>query len=193
MKLTWIATLPVAAALLIFPSISRAQSSVISSEAPGVVVLNNKVDAHKLAAGATVEMRLINTVHLSNGTELSKGTKLTATVAQDDKQVNGRSKLVLRFSSARTKNGKTIPIKATILAVSTDMAPVEDDPSDIEAVMEVPSNLKGEPDQIVQAVNSSLNLHSDATSQNSGVLSTDKDDIKLPYGTKMELALAPGQ
>jgi hypothetical protein len=37
-----------------------------------------------------------------------------------------------------------------------------------------------------------VDLHSKASDQNSGVLVTKKDDIKLPYGTKMELALALG-
>jgi hypothetical protein len=192
MKLTWMATLPVAASLLLFPSISRAQSGQIASEAPGVVVINDKIDAHKLADGATITTHLLNTVHLSNGTEIPKGSKLIATVTKDDSESTGRTKLALRISSAVTKDGKTIPVKATIISVSTEMVAVPNNADATEAVMEVPPNLKGQPDSVDEAVDSNLTLRSSASSQNSGVLSTDKDDIKLPFGTKMELALAPG-
>ncbi len=199
MKLTWTAALPVAASLFFFPSITPSQSipaqnGQIASETPGVVELTQKIDAQKLAPGATIETRLTHAVHFANGTALPAGTRLIATVAQDDMQMEGKAKLALRFISAQTKDGKTVPIKATILNVATQVLPVENNSSTIEPIMAVPDNLNNQPDRVdAFGIASGVDLHSDVSSQNSGVfVTTTKDDVKLPDGTKMELALAPG-
>jgi hypothetical protein len=194
MKLTWTAALPVAASLFFFPSITRAQNGQIASETPGVVELTQKVDAQKLAPGATIETRLTHAVHFANGMAFPAGTRLIATVAQDDMQTEGKMKLALRFTSAQMKDGKTVPIRATILNVATQAVAVENDPSTIEPIMQVRDNLNGQPDRVdAVGIASGIDLHSNASSQNSGVfVTTTKDDVKLPNGTKMELALAPG-
>ena len=61
-------------------------------------------------------------------------------------------------------------------------------------MMPVPDNLNNQPDAIdATGVATGVDLHSKASSQNSGVFVTStKEDIKLPLGTKMELALASG-
>ena len=192
MKRQWIDILPVVAALALIPTATPAQT--LASETPGVVELTHQIDGKKLTPGATIPMRLTHTVHLSNGTSLPTGTWLNATVAEDDLQIDGKAKLALRFTDAKTKDGKTIPIKATILAVVTDQEPVANDPSSLQTILPVPKNLQNQPDEIdASGVSSGVDLHSKATSQNSGVFVTKtKDDIKLPVGTKMELALASG-
>lgn len=192
MKLHHLAALSMAASLFILPALARAQSGVLASETPGVVILPDTLNSQKLAAGATVTADLTHSVKLPNGTELPKGAHLVATVTSDDMQLNGHYKLALRFTEARMKNGKTVPIKATILSVNTQMTTVANDPSTIEAVMDLPSNLNGQLDQIQQdGVTSGVDLHSAASSSDSGVFVTNKDNIKLPRGSKMELALAP--
>ena len=191
MKRNWITTLPVAAALVLSPYLTPAQT--LASNTPGVVELTHALDAKKLAPDATIQMRLTHAVHLKDGTVLPNGTWLNATVAQDDMQIEGKSKLALRFTDAKIKD-KTVPIKATILAVATESAPVTNDPDASDVVLPVPSNLNNQPNDIdATGISSGVDLHSRASSQNSGVfVSTTKDDIKLPLGTKMELALAPG-
>ena len=192
MKHNWITALPIAGALLLFPSIAPAQT--LASNTPGVVELTHALDSKKLTSGATIQTRLTHPVRLADGTKLPTGTWLNATVAEDDMQVGGKVKLALRFTEARMKDGKTVPIKATILAVATQPTPVTNAANDEEVLMPVPENLNNQPD-IVDAtgVASGVDLHSKASSQNSGVFVTStKDDIKLPLGTKMELALASG-
>ena len=192
MKSQWIASLPVVAALILIPAVTPAQT--LASETPGVVELTHAIDGKKLTSGATVQMRLTHTVHLSNGTSLPTGTWLNATIAEDDLQIEGKAKLALRFTEAKMKDGKTIPIKATILAVATEPQPVANDPDSVQTVLPVPANLQNQSDDITASgVASGVDLHSKASSQNSGVFVTKtKDDIKLPLGTKMELALTSG-
>jgi hypothetical protein len=192
MKSQWIASLPVVAALILIPAVTPAQT--LASETPGVVELTHAIDGKKLTSGAIVQMRLTHTVHLSNGTSLPTGTWLNATIAEDDLQIEGKAKLALRFTEAKMKDGKTIPIKATILAVATEPQPVANDPDSVQTVLLVPANLQNQSDDITASgVASGVDLHSKASSQNSGVFVTKtKDDIKLPLGTKMELALTSG-
>ena len=191
MKLQLLTTLPAAAALLLLPYTAPAQT--LASNTPGVVELTHALDARKLAPDATIQMRLTHAVKLKDGTVLPKGTWLNATVVQDDMQIEGKSKLALRFTDAKIKD-KTVPIKATILAVATQSTPVTNDPDASDVLLPVPNNLDNQPNDIdATGVSAGVDLHSKASSQNSGVLvSTTKDDIKLPLGTKMELALAPG-
>lgn len=179
------------AASLLFSSIAHAQT--LSSETPAVVELTHALDSKELMYGTIVQTRLTETVHLPNGTKLPKGTWLDATIAQDDMQINGKLKLVLRFTDARMKNGKTTPIKATILAVETRFVPVENLDGVTETFLPVPANLNNQSDSAdFFGIAPGVDLHSRASSQNSGVfVTTTKDDIRLPIGTKMELALAP--
>jgi hypothetical protein len=191
MKRNWITILPVAAALVLSPYMTPAQT--LASDTPGVVELTHALDAKKLAPDATIQMRLTHAVKLKDGTVLPKGTWLDATVAQDDMQVAGKSKLALRFTNARTKDGKTVPIKATILAVATQSQPITNNPDASETLLPVPNNLNNQPNVVdALGVSPGLDLHSKASSQNSGVFVSSKDDIKLPLGTKMELALTSG-
>ena len=193
MQFKTLSLLTATAALLLFPSVVPAQSSQLSTQAPGVVILDGSADLHELAAGATFETRLLNTVHLSNGKEISRGSTVIGTVvSKDDMDIAGQSKMILQFNSA-TKNGDTIPIRATITAVSTDFQPVRNDALSTEAVMAIPSNLSGQTDKVKQDVDNHMTLYSDAASENSGVIASDQDNIKLPDGTKFQLAIAPGQ
>lgn len=192
MKPNWISALPIAGALLLFPSTIPAQT--LASNTPGVVVLTHAIDAKKLTSGATIQTRLTHSVHLADGITLPTGTSLIATVAEDDMQVDGKVKLALRFTEARMKDGKTIPIKATILAVATEAIPGPNGPDMGETELAVPDNLNNQPDVIdATGVANGVDLHSKSSSQNSGVFVTStKSDIKLPLGTKIELALASG-
>ena len=166
----------------------------MSSEVPGVVLLTHSLDARKLFPGATFQTRLIDTIHLNNGTKLPSGTLIIGTVVQDDMQPEGRVTFALRFSQARLKNGKTIPIMATVLDVSTGTEAVENEQSVFEPVLVVPRNLTSQSDHVdVIDVNPGIDLHGRANSSNSGVfVATTKNDIRFPTYTQIALALAPG-
>lgn len=179
MKTKWLTTLPVAAALLIQPSITRAQDVV--SNTPGIVAFTHGLDAQKLATGAIVRVQLTNTVRFADGTKLPNGTWLSATVVQDSLQ-RGDVRLALRFTKAELKHGATIPIKATILGVSS----VYNASSDL--AMTIPNSSKDSFD--VEDLTSGVDLHSKVSSQDSGVfVSKTKNDVKFNTNTEMELAI----
>lgn len=181
MKMKWITTLPVAAALLVLPPITRAQEVV--SDTPGIVAFTHGLDAHKLVAGAIVRVQLTNTVRFADGTKLPDGTWLSATVVQDSLQ-RGNVRLALRFTKAQLKSGKTIPIKAMILGVSSN------DSASSDLVMPIPHSSKDAVD--IEGVTSGVDLHSKVSSPDSGVfVSKTKDDVKLNTETEMELAITP--
>ncbi|MGA7155870.1 MAG: hypothetical protein WBY53_03435 [Acidobacteriaceae bacterium] len=184
MKWNLMTTFPVAAALVLMPALSSAATPVENT--PGVVQLTHALDARKATPGEMIETRLTHTVHLADGTKLPGGSWLTAKVVRDAVQPDN-VRLALRFTSARLKDGTTIPIKATII----DVAPNPYSGSGRSSIM-IPDNLKNMRDSIdAIGVESGVDMHSRVSSNVSGVfVSTKKDDVKLPDGTQMELALS---
>jgi hypothetical protein len=185
MKLKLMTTLPVAAALVLLPALSYAAPPLENT--PGIVELTHDLDAKKLMPGEIIQTRLDGTVHLADGTKLPGGSWLTAKVVKDAVHPDNVW-LSLRFTQARLKDGKTIPIKATILDVSPNAYN-----NGMQGAMLIPDSLNSRKDSIdAIGVVSGVDLHSRASSMNSGVfVSKTKDDVKLPDGTEMELALSP--
>jgi len=155
------------------------------------VALKQTVDARKMQPGDQIHTTLAKTVHLKNGTELPAGTAILGVVGTDDMQMNGASKLALKFNAAQTKDGKTIPIKATIIEI---VPPATQDingrplaPGDQELHTWV-----GHPAAVdqLEAI-PGADLHSNVTSSNSGVLVSSKQDIKLKWGSEIALAVEP--
>jgi hypothetical protein len=175
------------------PSVSTQHAGMTEAMqmVPARAALTMSLDAKKAHDGHPIRAALAETVHLKNGTELPSGTALLGTVATDDMQLQGTSKLALRFTQAKLKNGKVIPIKATIVAVyppedenaeGYDVAPGDQDPNFwTSKTLQV--------DQL--GALSGIDLHSKIASKNSGVfVSTRKDDVKLTQGSEIALAIA---
>jgi len=192
MKLNTLTTLSFTAALLL-PAIAHAAPTTPASTAAntsiaGVVELTQQLDARKLTKGATVQTRLMSTIHLPDGTKLPSGTLLTATVENDSLQ-EGNVRLALRFTSARLKNGQTLPIAARIVAVSTG---ADNDGEPDDEVVPDTLDAASTSEQVLGVV-SGVDLNSKVSSPNSGVfVSKTKADVKIPNGTQFELALRPG-
>jgi len=192
MKLNPLMTLSFTAALLL-PSIAHAArtapvSTAAISGTAGVAQLTQTLDARKLSKGATIQARLMNTVHLPDGTKLPSGTLLTATVENDSLQ-DGNVRLALRFTSAQLKHGATVPLAARIVDVSAGT--VDDSEPNEVTVPETLDNMNASED--IQDVVSGVNLYSQDSSANSGVfLSKTKANVKLPAGTQLELAIRTG-
>ena len=189
-------TLAIATLFLLLPYTVRAQTSSMDSSnkdqagamhlvsAPAELVEN--IDAKKNQAGQEVDVKLLQTIHLQDGTKLPSGTLLVGDIAQDDMQVNGQSKLALRFTQAKIKDGNVIPIKATIYAVR---APETDAGTQIDRAMVGWNDDTTQIDQI--GALSHVDLHSRIASDNSGVfVSPDRDDVKLKAGSQLGLAIA---
>jgi hypothetical protein len=152
---------------------------------PAEAELTRTLDARKDQAGSTFEARLRGTVHLKDGTELPRGTLLMGKVATDDMRNNGVSQLSLFFTDAKLKDGKTVPIEATIVGI-TDPAGSENGPGANE-----PTPWDGTSVQYDDVgVLSHVDLHSRIGGANSGTLvASDKSDMKLRIGCRLSLAI----
>jgi hypothetical protein len=159
---------------------------------PARAYLLNKLDANEMKPGAQFEARLSQTVHLKNGTELPKNTQLVGTVSTDDMQLHGTSKLALRITEARLRDGKMLPVKATIVGL---YAPeTENDQGYVVSPGDEEANGWNQNELSIHEVNaiSGVDLHSRIDGSNSGVfVATKKDNVKIAAGSELALALAP--
>ncbi len=192
-------TLALNAAAALSPCVSSsaiAQTGKLSSEAPAIVMLQKNLDSPPSSLpAAKVEAKLTEAVHLSNGTEIPKNSWLVATVAQDDSNATGKTKLALRFNEARLENGKTMPIEACpcmeMLKRTSPPSPMI--PAASKLSWRPPTTSIPSPIKSMRPASPGVSGSTLATAPGcSGVLVSAKDDIKLPDGTKMELAVAPG-
>ena len=200
-------TLSIATALAISPALGMGQNSINPqgnqnnlAAAPGSHEVMQMVEARtgldktidaKAPAGSPVSATLRNAVTLKNGTEIPAGSTIKGVVAQDDMNLNGTSKLALTFNQAELKNGSVVPVKATIMAIY----PPES--TDTQGRPIAPGNQvigvwNGESTGVDQedAVGSA-DLHSKIVSNDSGVLVSSKQDVKLKAGSEIGLAIAP--
>ena len=158
---------------------------------PARAYLLNKLDAKDTKPGAQFKARLSKAVQLKNGTELPKGSELIGTVSTDDMQLHGTSKLALRITEARLKDGKTLPVKAIIVGL---YGPESETPQGV--VVAPGDEVANDWNQSVLNVDqldavSGVDLHSRVGGANSGVfVSRKKDNVKIAYGSELALALA---
>ena len=105
---------------------------------------------------------------------------------------NDNSRLALRFSKAELKDGKLIPIKATIVGLFPPQAE-NGEGYNIAAGDQQPNGWNASTLQVDQiGVVSGVDLHSRIAARNSGVfVTTKKDDVKLSSGSELLLAIAP--
>jgi hypothetical protein len=189
-----------ATAILAFPLFIFAQQMTSSSgqEAssmkPVSATLLHALDSAKDQQGYTFEAKLDQKVVLANGTELPRNTVLVGKVAQDDMQQQGISKLALRFDKAELKNGKIVPVHASIVGYYSPGS-LETDMSATQGMTEVPNDWTSKTLALDQVnVLHGVDLHSRIGSSNSGVfVSTRKDDVKLPAGSELQFAIGPAQ
>jgi hypothetical protein len=203
--------LAVAAAVLAFPifTCSQASAGQASPSVPGAQAptghreamrmvpvraeLMRPLDAQKDQAGSAVQAKLVQKVTLSNGVELPSGTVLAGKVTADDMQHQGKSKLALRFDQAELKDGKKVPIKATIVGFYGPGSTTTD--SFTGSGDQVPNSWNDGTLQMDQIdVLGGVDLHSKISSRNSGVfVSTKKDNFKLEDGSEIQFAIGPGR
>ncbi len=153
---------------------------------PASAVLVQQIDARKVHSGQQFRARLTQTVRLKNGAVLPKGTTLIGTIAKDAMHPDGTSRLILQFTQADMKNGKTIPVVAAIMGVSQPAVWELDDST------EYPDTWDGTTLKVdeINAV-SDFDLNSMIAGPNSGVfVSKKKDEVKLDNQTQLSLAIA---
>ncbi len=170
---------------------STAVSQSVQQEAaqmvPAQARLVKTIDAQKAQAGGQFEAVVDGTVRLKDGTELPHGTVLIGKIAADQMHPDGTSRLALRFTEAKLKDGKTLPIRAMIAGVAAPS--YGSDFTDGEATLPTWSHSTLQVDEI-GALNH-VDLHSRIAGQNSGVfIATKKDNVKLAAGSQLSLAIA---
>ena len=157
---------------------------------PARAALNGSIVASKVKPGDEFRATLAEKVQLANGPQLPAGTVLFGQVSTDDMNVSGTSKLALRFTSAKRKDGQTVPIKATIVAIlPTGFA--NDDSYRLNTKSDIPASWNDGTLAVnqIDAMNG-VDLHSKIASSNSGVFVSTKDNIKLVNSGELELAIA---
>lgn len=175
---------------------SSNQSSQLGAEqaaqmVPARAYLANKLDAKDARPGTQFTANLSQAVQLKNGPKLPRGTELVGTVATDDMQLKGNSKLALRITQAHLKDGTTIPVKATIFGVwgpgsetaqGYNVAAGDEEPNDWTPRMLSVDELDAM---------SGVDLHSRISGENSGVfVAKKKDNVKISAGSEFALAIA---
>jgi hypothetical protein len=193
-----IVSLSSACLILVGSQLSRAQGPSASSDSaaadsqvtaglvPAEVELNKTLDARKDQPGSEFEARLDGTVHLKSGIELPHGTVLVGQVTTDQMNSNGTSRLALQFTEGKLKDGKTIPIEATIVGITGPSEPYDSSSGDTGPLPWNGTTVNFDDISVL----SHVDLHSTIGGMNSGTLvATDKSDMKLRTGSRMSLAL----
>jgi uncharacterized lipoprotein YbaY len=100
-------------------------------------------------------------------------------------QAAGTSEFALRFNQAQLKDGKTVPIKATIFDIRRPDSDTDDQAASNDWTSQT---LSVEQLDVVSGVD----LHSEIASDDSAVfVSTKKHDVKVPIGSELKLAIGP--
>lgn len=165
-------------------STSSAQRSIAGRMVAAEAQLKDTLDARKIKSGQQFEATLDHKVTLKDGQELPAGTVLVGKVVTDAMHSSGNSKLAVRMTQAKLKDGKAIPIHAMIAGIYSQGSP------DAEyGPFWSPSELNI--DQ--RDATGGLELHSRIDGNTSGTFeSKKKDDVRLNRGIEMSLAIASG-
>ena len=152
---------------------------------PAVATLPHTLDADKDHLDSTFQAELDHKITLSDGTVLPSHTVLSGKITRDDMQAAGKSEFALRIDQAQLKNGKTVPIKATIVDIARPTSNTDE-----YAVTNDWTNQTLSVEQL--NVVSGVDLHSEIAGNDSAVfVSTKKHDVKVPAGSELKLAIGP--
>lgn len=153
---------------------------------PAEAALVQDLDASKIQPGNSFEARLSDGVRLKNGPALPRGTVLMGTVEANQTGASGASDLVLRFTSAKLRNGTSVPIKATIVGMAKPTL-------DGAGLVVPPVNTWNSQTLQVEQVGvlPGIDLHSNIASPDSGKLDGNgTDHLRLGRDIQISLAIA---
>jgi hypothetical protein len=185
MRFTSFKKLSFGLALISFAAAASAQTLV------GVNTrLDRTLDSKSAADGQAVTAKLDGTVTTADGTKLPRGTELIGKVA-DVKNANGAKSVSLVFTSAKLKDGKEIPVKATVLAAYPEVDAESLTVGDV-AVQPAPAQVAGDRvfDQPAGALEH-VALSSAVKNHESGTFSSTNGNFKLQAGTNLQVGIAP--
>lgn len=185
-----------AAASMLFAGAAVAQTSTSDAgqnwQMTGVTArLVHTLDAGSARQGQPVEARLDRSVKTDQGVKLDKGTELTGTVTSVRQSADGGpSSITLNFDKAQMKDGKTIPVKVTVLAAF----PASVGTQAVYGVQEMgPAPRHINPKEAVDQESGQLrhvSLHSRVQGNNSGTFQDKDGNVKLAAGTYLQVGVA---
>lgn len=158
----------------------------------GVTVrLQQKLDARNARPGQEVRARLDGSVK-ADGVRLGKGTELVGKIDQVQASTGGGpSMLSVVFNEAHTKNGRSVPVKVTVIgaypADEAQMA-VNGDQTMPPAPRHVTSDERV--DQQAGMLRH-VSLHSAVENEDSATFRDDRGNLKLAAGTFLQVGIAP--
>ena len=171
---------------------SSAAMREVKEVVPAIASLTQTIDANTVKEGDQIRATLGEKIKLKDGTELPGGTEIVGQVTVDQVQNDGTFRLALVFTNADLKDGKVIPIKATIMRV---YPPVGNHASG-DAINYAYASAHYWTDRTTQVDQpdalQGVELQSMFAGSNSGsFVSKQKDEIRLSTGTLLDLAIAP--
>lgn len=155
--------------------------------------LTHDLNAKDASQGQVVKARLTSDVKTANGMKLDKGTVLTGKVAQvQGSSDNGPSRLSVVFNEARLKDGKTIPVKATLLGAYPSSAGSYYPGSGMTMMMGTEPHSIPADQKILQEPGtlSHIAMRSAVQSDVSGTFTSTDRDVNLKRGTRLQIAIA---
>ena len=166
------------------------ENMLVSADA--LVVQN--IDSKNAAQGQAIMAKLTSNVKEAGRAELPKGTLLVGQVEQVEASSHDRpSKLSIVFNQARLRDGRTIPVKVTLLSAS----PAANDGSYYGDSGTLPDKVEAhiisDHDAVDQepGILGHVAMHS-AVKDNVSAVFTSKDrNINLKRGTQLQIAIAP--
>ncbi|MGA8160854.1 MAG: hypothetical protein WA374_11545 [Acidobacteriaceae bacterium] len=150
--------------------------------------LDHTLESKSVAPGQTVTAKLTGSLK-ADGLDLLRGTELVGKIAEVKAAQNGTPASVsVVFTTAKLKNGKEVPVKATVISVYPQSAGDGVEGSGVtmaEAPRQVP--LDGTYDQEPGAL-SHVTMKSAVKSSDSATFSSN-DNFRLPAGTFLQLGV----
>lgn len=150
--------------------------------------LVTSLDSQTAKVGQQVAVKLNDSVKITNGETLPKGTQLVGTVSEV-KAAQGRTpaSVTVVFNTAELKSGKKIPVKATVLAAYPASG---GDGLDVLGAAPAEVNAKFSVDQEPGAL-PGVTLKSAVQNPESATFSKDNGNFKLASGSFLQLGVAP--
>ena len=154
--------------------------------------LDHTLDSKSAAAGQVVTAKLDGTVTTADGTKLPRGTELIGKVAQVKSANGGAVSVSLVFTSAKLKDGKQIPVKATVLGAYPAVDLVGETLGDTASTGPAPARVDGDRtfDQEPGAL-AHVAMTSAVKDKDSGTFSSADGNFKLVAGTNLQVGIAP--
>ena len=152
--------------------------------------LDHSFNSKGAKTGEVVTARLTSSVKTPDGVDLPKGTELVGKVAAVKAETNGGVSVSLLFDAAKLKDGKQVPVKATLLAAYP--ASTGNDGEDSVQVIGAPPAHVISTDTFDQEPGAlgHVSLKSAVKSDNSGTFASSDGNFKLGSGTYLQIAVA---